>query len=126
MTAVTNAPNTTWAFATPTPRYPLLGVARSSRVFLAVAVADDVVSANFVRTWGGANPDVMFHNQSDEQTLFPPRNLAAQVVLDDGGWPFDIHVAAVMNRQWNGIGGIGYLPSFPQLDRHNTTWPHAS
>lgn len=29
-------------------------------------------------------------------------------------------------RQWNGIGGFIYIPSFPQLERKETSWPHAT
>ena len=29
-------------------------------------------------------------------------------------------------RQWNGLGGVIYIPSFPQLERKETAWPHAT
>lgn len=35
-------------------------------------------------------------------------------------------VALSYTRMWNGIGGTIYLPSFPQLDRQETVWPHAT
>lgn len=30
------------------------------------------------------------------------------------------------NRRWNGVGQTFYIPSFPQLERNATTWPHAT
>lgn len=35
-------------------------------------------------------------------------------------------VAFNYSRTWNGIGGFAYIPSFPQLSRKETTWPHAT
>lgn len=30
------------------------------------------------------------------------------------------------SRTWNGFGGFQYIPSFPQLNRQETSWPHAT
>lgn len=29
-------------------------------------------------------------------------------------------------RYWNNCSGGNYIPSFPQLERNETTWPHAT
>lgn len=36
-----------------------------------------------------------------------------------------VDIAASFHHEFVGIGGIRYIPSFPQLERDNTTFPHA-
>jgi hypothetical protein len=31
-----------------------------------------------------------------------------------------------VSQRWAGLGGLVYIPSFPQLNRNATTWPHAT
>lgn len=107
MTAVANAPTIRWSFPTPTPRFPLVGVARSSGVKAALPQLADLAVATITRAW---HP---IYTGMARSSVVAPRY-----------WAPDAR-ATVVNRQWNGFG-TGYVPSFPQLDRHNTTWPHAS
>lgn len=54
---------------------------------------------------------------------FPNQNRSAQVRL------MKVPVLILRldaERTWNGIGGVFYIPSFPQLSRQETTWPHAT
>lgn len=119
-----NAAELVAAAATPAARFPLAG-SRTTIGVVKLDVAPLVLVSTFTRAWGGADPTKILHNQGSEQSLYPPWNRTVQVVKFTP--PMDeLRVASVFNRQWNGIGGIGYVPSFPQLDRKNTTWPHAS
>lgn len=105
--------------------FPLVGVVRNGAVFAPDPSIDPTLLTGYTRTWGASNPDVMFHNQSDEQSLFVPQDRNAAVFEEDLS-PFDgIDVASIITRSWNGIGGVGYLPSFPQWDRKVTTFPMA-
>lgn len=114
----------------PSRLFPLVGATYSGTTQRADrANVRELVAPTYV--WNGGPTDApwgnVLHNQSDEQSLFPKQVFsgAVRVMLNPIGSPGMV-LRAVMTRQWNGIGGVGYVPSFPQLDRHNTTWPHAS
>lgn len=123
-----NDPNlalVTFRFPTPSSTFPLAGAVTAVGVGIARPAIPTPIAVGYTRTWGGANPVVLLHNQGSEQSLFPPSDRTGDVGLLNAPVGSTV-VAAVMTRQWNGIGGIGYLPSFPQLERHVTTWPHAT
>lgn len=111
MTAVTASADVRWEFPTPVPKFPLGGVARSMAVKLNTWDAPSIQISSFTRTWSPIytgmprSMDVKFHVG----------------MLDGHNYPMDVYV-----RKWNGFGGIQYLPSFPQLSRNETTWPHAT
>lgn len=110
----------------PSLTFPLSGSKQTVGVKIAPTIASTAKNiAAFTRTWAASDPTKVLHNESDEQSLFPPWNrpVSVRVIVPP---ILVVAVHHVTNRQWNGIGGIGYLPSFPQLDRKNTTWPHAS
>lgn len=59
------------------------------------------------------------------------RKIRAYVAFVGGAYP-DVSLphrviskGYLVNRRWGGIGGFQYIPSFPQLNRFNTTWPLA-
>ena len=111
MTAVDASANIVVQFPTPTPKFPLLGVARSMAVKTVIAEPPSIKIDPYTRTW------------SPYYTPFA-RSAAVFLVTD----MMDGHNKAMDNYQrfWAGIGGIKYLPSFPQLSRNETTWPHAT
>jgi hypothetical protein len=68
---------------------------------------------NFVHTWAMTlGPSQPFANQNRvlKVTRVNPTVLIKRI---DGF------------RTWNGFGGLVFIPSFPQLNRRKTTWPHA-
>lgn len=56
------------------------------------------------------------------QHLFPPSERSGPVVKrgTEGVAQTKTKVAV---RRWNGVGGIQYVPSFPQLDLKETSFP---
>lgn len=76
-----------------------------------VAPAVNIVGITPARTWGG----------SIGGDLFPPVTRAAAVAIVAPAVNA-LRVTAV--RHWGGIGGIVYVPSFPQVPRE-TTFPKA-
>lgn len=110
MTAVDSAANIKVEFPTPSPKFPLGGVALSMPVFINLWEPKQERFL-FTRTWRPIYTGM-------------PRNMPVflQVGMLDG----HNNALVTYTRQWNGIGGFRYLPSFPQLSRNETTWPHAT
>lgn len=51
------------------------------------------------------------------------RNISA--IIGSGPLINNIVTKITAERSWNGVGGIKYLPSFPQLDSTDTAFPDA-
>lgn len=109
----------------PTPRstFPLIGVDLSMGVLIQDPDLGIDHPVTFTRLWNGGPGDAYFHAYN-EQSLFPEQMRTMGVLIQDPD--LEIGHDFLYTRQWNGIGGLAYIPSFPQLERKQTTWPHAT
>lgn len=119
-----NAAELSAASATPSAVFPLAGTVRSAPLFVVDPQPVPTISTAVTRAWGAADPTKILHNEGNEQSLFPPSHRTAALEIQVPPY-FDVELASIFSRQWNGIGGTGYLPSFPQWDRKVTTYPMA-
>lgn len=82
-----------------------------------------------LRHWGGIEDGsgdylpgtigAFVHQRSAPVTIVQEALVSAATELE--AQSLHLHVT----RHWAGIGGFLYVPSFPQLTRHETTWPFA-
>lgn len=112
----------------PLAQFPLVGAALSMAVniFDPQIFYDALSVGTRTQTWNGGPGDNFVHNQGSEQNLFPPQNRVFSVTIFSPDLFYQALNPISYTRQWNGIGGFIYIPSFPQLSRRETTWPHAT
>ena len=103
--------------------YPLGSTARSG-----VAQIDDggntPLPITATRVWRN---DLFNSGTNIPQNLYPSVNRTVAIRIQQVGViGAEANLGIQGNRRWAGLGGLVYIPSFPQLSRNETTWPHAT
>jgi len=53
------------------------------------------------------------------------RSAVVEIIFDQHSYQSTIDILATLRHSFAGIGSGSYLPSYPQLDRNTTNFPHA-